>query len=114
MVTLQSSTGRADLIPRALLDSVVDYFHPRRIILFGSRARGTADADSDIDLLVLMDDNAPREKLTLRAGFDAARAYPHATDIIPCRVSTFARRSGIVGTLCHTAEQEGIVVYERG
>jgi uncharacterized protein len=28
-------------------------FHPQRVILFGSYARGTADADSDVDLLVV-------------------------------------------------------------
>ena len=102
-----------ELIPEALLRSVVAYFHPRRIILFGSRARGTFDQDSDIDLLVLLDDDAPAEKLTLRAGFDAASNYPGATDIVPCRLATYAARAGTVGTLCNMAAREGVVVYER-
>jgi predicted nucleotidyltransferase len=29
-------------------------FHPERVILFGSHARGTARDDSDVDLLVIM------------------------------------------------------------
>jgi uncharacterized protein len=29
-------------------------FHPQRVILFGSHARGTARDDSDVDLLVIM------------------------------------------------------------
>lgn len=29
-------------------------FHPQRIVLFGSRALGTARPDSDVDLLVVM------------------------------------------------------------
>jgi predicted nucleotidyltransferase len=29
-------------------------FHPDRIVLFGSHARGTAGEDSDVDLLVIM------------------------------------------------------------
>jgi nucleotidyltransferase-like protein len=113
MGTLTSSGCRPDLVPPALLESVIRYFRPHRIILFGSRARGAVEPDSDIDLLVLIDDDAPREKLTLQAGYEAARHYPHASDIIPCRVSTYVRRSGIVGTLCHTAEHEGVVVYDR-
>jgi len=100
-------------VPEPLLRSIVAYFQPRRIILFGSRARGTFDPDSDIDLLVLVDDDAPADKLTLRAGFDAASDYPGATDIVPCRLATFAARSNTVGTLCNTAVREGIVVYER-
>jgi len=44
------------LVPRALLDPVVKYFKPQSVILFGSRARGEATRDSDIDLLVIVDD----------------------------------------------------------
>jgi predicted nucleotidyltransferase len=33
---------------------IVERFDPERIILFGSHARGTANPDSDIDLLVVM------------------------------------------------------------
>lgn len=102
-----------ELVPNALLDSVVHYFQPRRVILFGSRARGSSHPDSDIDLLVVLDDDAPKEKLTLHAGFEAGLAYPGASDIVPCRLSTFASRSRIVGTLCYTAECEGVTVYER-
>src|SRR4029077_14327238 len=46
-------------LPRDLLDPIVAYFKPRRGILFGSRARGGATRDSDIDLLVVVDDDAP-------------------------------------------------------
>ena len=33
---------------------IVERFHPDRVILFGSHARGTAGPDSDVDLLVVM------------------------------------------------------------
>lgn len=33
--------------------------HLRQLILFGSRARGDAAEDSDLDLVVLVDDNTP-------------------------------------------------------
>ncbi len=36
------------------IDAIVTGFDPVRIVLFGSRARGTASEDSDIDLLVVM------------------------------------------------------------
>ena len=47
------------MAPAALLDAVVAYFNPRRVILFGSRARGDAGPDSDHDLLVIVDDDTP-------------------------------------------------------
>jgi predicted nucleotidyltransferase len=34
-------------------------YHPQRIILFGSVARGDADADSDLDVLVIKDTTDP-------------------------------------------------------
>ena len=39
---------------QALADRIAKEFHPLRIILFGSRAAGTAREDSDVDLLVLL------------------------------------------------------------
>jgi predicted nucleotidyltransferase len=40
----------APLVPPELLDPVVGYFQPRRVIIFGSVARGEAGPHSDIDL----------------------------------------------------------------
>ena len=37
-----------------LAERIAREFHPQRIILFGSIARGTATEDSDVDLLVIM------------------------------------------------------------
>ncbi len=41
-----------------LLQALQSY-HPQRIILFGSVARGEADADSDMDVLVIKDTTDP-------------------------------------------------------
>ncbi|OHC73565.1 MAG: hypothetical protein A3G18_07910 [Rhodospirillales bacterium RIFCSPLOWO2_12_FULL_58_28] len=101
------------LIPSELLNSVVSYFHPRRIILFGSQARGDDGPDSDIDLLVIIDDDAPPEKRTLKAGWESRRSYRGAVDVIPCRESMYQKKRNIVGTLAFDASREGVVVYER-
>ena len=101
-------------VPSELLDAVVAYFRPLRVILFGSAARGDAGPDSDIDLLVLVDDDTPAEKLTLAAGYRSRRFYHRAADVIPCRDSVFRRKSRVPGTLAHAAAREGRVVYERG
>ena len=77
-------------VPRDLLDPVVDYFRPQRVILFGSRARGDATRDSDIDLLVVVDDDTPEDKLTWRAGYEAHRT-DRAADVIAMRAEDFER-----------------------
>jgi HEPN domain-containing protein len=98
-------------VPHELLDPVVDYFKPQRVILFGSRARGEATRDSDIDLLVIVDNDTPPEKLTWQAGYEAHRSCRHAADVFPMRAETFERNRTIVGTLAAEADADGIVVY---
>jgi hypothetical protein len=103
----------AALVPAELLDPVVAYFRPRRVILFGSVARGDAGPDSDIDLLVVVDDDTPPEKVTIRAGRESRRTYREPADVIPIRERTWRRFSGVTGTLPFAASTEGIVIYER-
>jgi uncharacterized protein len=102
------------LVPPELLDPVVAYFRPRRVILFGSAARGENGPDSDIDLLVVVDDDTPAEKVTVRAGRESRRPYRQPADVIPVREDAWRRFSRVVGTLPYAARTEGIVVYERG
>lgn len=97
-------------VPRKLLDPVVEYFKPQRVILFGSRARGEATRDSDIDLLVVVDDDTPPEKLNWQDGFGAYRSKRDA-DIFPMRAEDFERNRGVVNTLAAEADADGIVVY---
>ena len=101
-------------VPPELLKPVVAFFNPRRVILFGSTARGDTGTDSDIDLLVIVDDDTPPEKLTFRAGYESRRSYRDGSaDVIPCRDETFNVMSRIAGTLPYEAARDGIIVYER-
>lgn len=66
-------TGKIPLNTRidALVDCLVEHLHPKRILLFGSRARGDAQTCSDIDLAV--DGALPasfREERKLREALD--------------------------------------------
>lgn len=99
-------------VSRSLLDSVVTYFRPRRVIVFGSRARGDAGPDSDTDLLVVLDDGAPPDKRGWRAAYEARRGHHEPVDIVVCLDSTYQRQRLIVGSLPNVAETEGIVVYD--
>ena len=95
------------LAPATLLDPVVAYFYPLRVIVFGSAARGEMTPDSDIDLLAILDDDAPPAMLTYRAGIESRMSYPHPADVIPCREATFRRKAGIAGTLVYEAATAG-------
>ena len=97
-----------------LLDRVVRHFGPQEVILFGSHARGTAGPDSDYDLLVILDDDAPVELRRLSAGLEARRGWRGAADIVPMTRAGFERRRRVVGTLADIAAHDGRSVYVRG
>jgi uncharacterized protein len=86
-------------------------FHPEKIILFGSQARGEAGPDSDVDLLVVMaaDGCGPDKVDEIREAVDDI-VVPK--DIIVTSPEDFAWRKEIVGTIEWPAAHEGKVLYE--
>jgi predicted nucleotidyltransferase len=106
----------ADLVrqlPEGLLDRLITYLNPQKVILFGSRATGKTHKDSDWDLLVVVDDDLPKERLHWRAVHEARRGIRGAIDLIPCRQSTFRDNLDVVGSLPWIAATDGVVVYDR-
>ena len=101
-------------VPEELLRSVVAYFTPQRVILFGSRARGDAKADSDLDLFVIVDDDTPAERLSWQGLWQARAGYAGGLDHMACRSSAFQKRARPIGSFAHTLLCEGKVVDERG
>lgn len=104
----------AKRVPPELMRSIVAHFDPVQIILFGSQARGEQSPESDLDLVVVVDDHVDKEKLTWRSVYEARREYDGAVDLFPCRQSVFRERAKIIGSFAHTVSAEGVVVYERG
>jgi predicted nucleotidyltransferase len=95
-----------------MVKRIVKKFHPEKIILFGSRARGDAGPDSDVDLLVVMDFEGSKLDKTVEVGV-ALGNLPVPTDIILSRPQDFAWRKEIVGTIEYPAAREGKVLYAR-
>src|SRR5690349_20829652 len=98
------------LVPPELLGAVVSYFRPQRVILFGSTARGEAGSESDIDLVVVLDDDSSPEKLTSKAVAEARAGYHAPVDIIPCRAGKLYARARAVGSFAHQVLRDGISV----
>ena len=91
---------------------LVERFHPERIILFGSQARGTANERSDVDLLVVCSFEGQRRRLMIEMD-RALWGLGIAKDIIVLTPQEYERDKRIPGTIARPASQEGEVVYER-
>ncbi|MDA8280995.1 MAG: nucleotidyltransferase domain-containing protein [Actinomycetota bacterium] len=96
----------------AAVRAIVDACGPRTIVLFGSVARGEARPDSDIDLLVVIDDEADWARAAKAALLAVARLEPEVDVIVTTRARVDANR-GQAGTIIRPALREGRVVYER-
>ena len=95
---------------REMVERIVTQFHPEKIILFGSHARGQGTADSDVDLLVVMpvEGSKRAKQLEIRAAVHDVRV---PKDIIVSRPEEFQWRKDIVGTIEQPAAREGRILY---
>jgi predicted nucleotidyltransferase len=85
---------------------------PRRVVLFGSFARGDFHEGSDIDLMIILDTN---ERFIDRIGRVLTVVDPAEFDIephvyTPAEYEELKRRRAV---LVEAAEREGKVLYER-
>lgn len=94
-----------------IIKRVVDNYHPDKIILFGSYACGKPTKDSDIDLLIVKDDDLPKIERNRKV-----RSYLRDL-IIPVDVfvktnEEFNRYKNIIGTIVYPAAKYGKIMYD--
>jgi len=91
---------------------LVDYYHPERIYLFGSAARGDGGPDSDLDFCVVLPDEAP-ESLYRPGIHRALWGVGTAADVVRWPPSDFDTRAAHVrASLPATIVREGKVLYD--
>jgi len=85
---------------------------PERIIVFGSHARDSATASSDVDLLVIAATTLPPQER-----YAAVRRlladYPASFDIVVKTPEEYARWRNVVNHVVYFADKYGKVLYER-
>lgn len=90
---------------------LAEEFQPRKIILFGSYARGNAGDDSDVDLLVVMDRLGDGDEEAVQMRLRVPRSFP--VDLLVKRASEVKRRAARGDSFMRTVLSEGRLLYER-
>lgn len=97
---------------RALAQSIVEHFHPDKVILFGSYAYGHPRPESDVDLLVIMDTSLRVRQQRLEIS-RALSPRPFPLDIIVHTPQEVARRLALGDAFLSEILTRGKVLYER-
>ncbi len=92
---------------------LVDEFHPEVIYLFGSHAWGKPDAESDMDLLVII--SKSRQKPIQRAvrAQRSLRGVKAAVDVLVKTRKEFERYTSVKASLEAQITREGKLLYGR-
>lgn len=95
-----------------ITQQIVDAFHPRRVMLFGSRATGTSRPDSDIDLMIEMEsDLRPLDRARRVYSLFGPRRW--SMDVVVYTPEEVATQRLYRNSLIHAIEREGKVLYAK-
>lgn len=101
-----------DPILAEIVRRLVEAYSPERIYLFGSVARGESGPDSDYDIMLIVPDDAPPERLRSRLAYQALWGTGTAADVLVWPRSSFERRARVAASLPATVSREGVLLYE--
>lgn len=96
---------------KEFVERLVQEFNPERVILFGSCARGKPTADSDVDLLVVMNYRGDGVDKAVEMRLRIPRKFP--LDLIVRRPSEIRRRLAMGDSFVASILKEGKVLHER-
>lgn len=96
---------------KQMKERLVATFHPEKIYLFGSKARGDAGRDSDYDILMVVSKSSEPGYRRAQQAHRALLDVPFAADIIVLTHDEFERKKSVVGSLPETVLHEGKTLY---
>ena len=98
---------------RRVVDAIATSIRPDAVILFGSRARGDARAESDFDLAIVAPDGAARRRVAMRAYESLAGVAGRsvAVDIVVLTPSIITAERDLPCSISRAVAHEGVVLY---
>jgi predicted nucleotidyltransferase len=111
-ITMVRTPAESDAAIRQAVERIATRFHPDKIILFGSRARGQGRPDSDADLLIVMRVDGSKRQQAVQIDL-ALEGIPIPIDLIVVTPQEVEKYRDALGTIIREAVREGKVLYER-
>ena len=111
IVNKQSDTSEHGEQLGTVVQRLVAALRPERIYLFGSRARGDDDQDSDFDLLVVVPEVIGSPYRLQQRAYGVLWGLRAPVDVLVVSRERFERQRGVVASLPATVEREGHLLY---
>ena len=111
VAALSSAPTNQPPVVNDIVSRLVDVYHPQRIYLFGSAARGDAGPDSDYDFMVVVPDDAPRELRETKLVFKALWDIDAPIDVLVWTRQEFDSRLHLVASFPSSIVGEGKLLY---
>jgi uncharacterized protein len=105
------TTVRSVTILREVVQRLVCAYAPERIYLFGSTGRGDTQPDSDLDLMIVVPDNASAVRRRSRLAYQVLRGTGTAVDVLVWTKRSFDERLHLKASLPATVIREGKLLY---
>jgi uncharacterized protein len=93
------------------LNRLIEAADPVKIIAFGSRARGTPQKESDLDLAIILQGNSSRPAKSLWAAVSGLRL---PVDLITTNEAIHERFRKSINSVHHDIAEQGVVLYQKG
>jgi predicted nucleotidyltransferase len=95
-----------------VVQRILTVTHPDKIILFGSYARGDANEDSDLDILIIQHSDLPRYKRSISIRLALLGVFP-SKDIVVYTPDEVEEWKTASTSFIATVLKEGKVLYEK-
>jgi predicted nucleotidyltransferase len=99
------------LLLKEITRRIVALANPRRVILFGSGARGRMKKDSDFDMLVVMRAPVHRRQMAQKI-YRGLHGVGISVDVVVATEEDLKKNGSRAGTILKPALTEGRVLYE--
>ena len=95
-----------------IVQRLVNALHPEKIYLFGSHAYGQPNDDSDVDLLIVVNDSDLPIRMKTVEGYHALRGLLFPAEIVVVAKSDYEKRSKWLNTIERVVADKGKILYE--
>lgn len=95
-----------------IVEKLVKAYQPKKIYLFGSFAWGQPNADSDLDILIIVDHSEQKLYKRMKPAYQALRDVRVSKDILVYTENEFEKLALEPSSLFYKIKLQGVKLYE--